>query len=1611
MPTGGDNVQDELGEDGMVLRSKKVINVNVQGSVGDGSIATSPVSTQGGAARLPLTSTSTPGYNDTLTNMQGVRPRVAIQENMGTPTGPYTAQRPPPPRYPPPMNNFPPNTNYGPNTGVTSVVFDEDAAMNKYVRMGTNMGLKDTALAQFVTDRTDTARQLWSQERQRQEDLHRHEQHRREDLYRQEQHRQEEIRRQENQRQEEMKIRREEMKIWQAQIEQQKSQLDSSISQMMASNTSEKDDYKLILPRLRDDDDIDFFLLHFENISSPRNWSDFKKVSRLVPLLSGKALKAYNELLKGNTNPSYREVKQAILEEYRLTSEHYRRQFRTVTKNVDENFKQFCRRQQLMFDRWFEVAEVDRSEPEEIIRVILLEQMMATLHGDLALHVKEKLPSSAKEAAEFAFLHLEARKEVELDRKARSTQLGQKPQKGQNSKLDSRGSNKDEELGKSGGSSLQALQNKKGSETQGGDRNAGSTGSKRKMTPEEAKLFKEGRCFKCKEKGHFSKKCPKFVRGIQTASNSKQGHGDSKEAQQTREKGRDPLWEHLQPLCGECENIEWRRDLKVRVDGKVVNAMRDTGADDLCIRPEHVNESNYLGTFEKITLADLKIQGSYPRAVVELDSPFIKGKVQCVVIDDLGVDVFIGDSLKFSDGTLVDNVPVYPRRNLLAITRAQAKKNQNTHQPIHVPEVDGLHVTPDELKKLQENDETLNKCHEAAKTGKKLSRGGNVTFVKTKGILKRVFTDEKGKHTQVCVPKSLRQSVLKLGHDSAMSGHMGTKKTRERIWNSFYWPRMCQDIMRYCVSCDRCQKITPKGRVSKVPLGKMVIPHVPFEQVAVDLIGPIKPASEKGFRYVVVMVDYATRYPEATPLKSIEASQVAEALWVMFSRVGVPRKMVTDRGSQFTGECMAELRKLLSIKGNMTTPYHAQANGLVERFNGTLKSMLRKLAGEQPKEWDKYIPALLFAYREVPQASTGYSPFELLYGRTIRGPLAILKDLWTSEEEREPEVQHSSQYVLELRNRIEETCKIAQQQLERESVKYKRYFDKKTKPRVFPVGSRVLLLLPHKLNKLEMSWRGPFIVEQRVGDCDYQINVAGKTKLFHANMLKAYVERTPHLNAVAVIPHESDEWQETETIKEDIPLIPLQQKEDASMVKYGDASPELLNSLREKVAEHPRIMTDLPLRTNLDRATLPLESEKPVRRKQYPLPYVKRDSIGNEVETMLKMGVVTRSTSAYSSPIVLVEKSDGTYRFCTDFRELNKLLKFDAEPMPDVDFMFSKISQAKIYSKIDLCKGYWQIEIAPEDRHKTAFSTPQGCFEWTVMPFGLKTAGAIFSRMMRKLISPLNLPEIDNFIDDIIIGTETEERHLECVDKLLKRLDEANIAARPTKCSLGFTQIEYLGHQIGKGVLKPLSDKLEKIRDTPRPTTKKMIRAFLGLAGFYRKFVPRFSEIAVPLTNATKKNAPNTVVWTEEMNGAFIKLKDALSTKPVCVLPDMKKPFVLRTDASDGGLGALLLQEVEGDLKIVACASKKLKGAELNYSVIEKECFAIVWGIKRFDPYLMGRPFVVQSDHQPLEFLQGMKASNKRLMRWAMALQPYNITIQAIPGAENCGADFLSRIE
>ena len=964
-----------------------------------------------------------------------------------------------------------------------------------------------------------------------------------------------------------------------------------------------------------------------------------------------------------------------------------------------------------------------------------------------------------------------------------------------------------------------------------------------------------------------------------------------------------------------------------------------------------------------------------------------------------------------------------------ATTRSQTKTKEVTPSVKPLKTIESVCFTKrSDIIEAQQNDASLKKCRENVANETILDhKYGQSKFFTSNGLMMRSYEeyDAPGHfYQQIVLPENVRKNVLKLAHEGLLSGHLSMEKTFNRIIPHFYWPGMRADVKRFCQSCDSCQRTISKGKVPKVPLGNVPIVGEPFYRVAVDLVGPLE-RTTSGKKYILTLVDYATRYPECIALPNITAETVAEALLSIFCRCGIPKIIHSDRGSQFTSQMMAEVCRLLNVKQSFTTAWHPQANGLNERMNSTLKNMLRRMCAEKPKDWDRYLNPILFAYREVPNASTQFSPFELLYGRSIRGPMAILRESM-EEDEIPEEVKTSYEYVFDLQNRLEETCKAAAENLETSKVLYKKYFDTKTKDRQFVEGDEVLLLLPTEHSKLTMQWRGPFKVTQKVGDCDYRIQINNKEKIFHANMIKQYFRRQnedkenemkenhkeqssnkmnmtacglPAASAAVVHEENGDNIPtfNTDLGKEEKPTIDINPELDQDKV----------NEIQQFIDDFEDRYSKNPGRTDLETFTIELTDEKPIRSRPYHTPYAMREIIDQEIEKMMELGIIERSKSPYSSPVVLVLKKDQTYRFCIDYRKLNNITKFHAEPIPDQAHLFSKLQKAKYLSRIDLTKAFWQISIPEEDRPKTAFITHNGLYQWKVMPFGMVNSGATFSKMMSKLLE--NLPNVYHFMDDIIVGTGDWQSHMIALNELFTRLRVHNLTVKHEKCQFGYEKLEFLGHVIGKGEISTQPEKIQKVIDAEKPKNKKEMRSFLGLVGYYQKFVPNYASLAAPLTEALKKGTPASLIWSEDMNASYNKLKKAISSAPVLHLPDVKRPYVLRTDASDWGIGGILLQEHEGILFPVEYISRKLKPAERKYAVIERECLAVIWAIQKLQTYLYGIDFTIETDHNPLTFLNKAKLENARIMRWALQLQQYRFRVQSIKGSLNVGADYLSR--
>ena len=417
---------------------------------------------------------------------------------------------------------------------------------------------------------------------------------------------------------------------------------------------------------------------------------------------------------------------------------------------------------------------------------------------------------------------------------------------------------------------------------------------------------------------------------------------------------------------------------------------------------------------------------------------------------------------------------------------------------------------------------------------------------------------------------------------------------------------------------------------------------------------------------------------------------------------------------------------------------------------------------------------------------------------------------------------------------------------------------------------------------------------------------------------------------------------------------------------------------------------------------------EPIKHRYTPKNPVTQAIIDEEVSRMLAEGIIEPSNSPWSSPVVVVKKKNGKRRFCIDFRRVNEVTEKDAYPLPQVQATLEKLRGAKYISTIDLTNGYWQIPLDHESRPITAFTVPgRGLFQFRRMPFGLHSAPATFQRLLDQIIGPQLEPRAFAYLDDIIVLGSTFEEHFDNLREVLQRLRAAGLKLNKEKCQFGRTELQYLGHTVTERGVATDPEKVQAIARIPAPTNLRELRRFLGMVSWYRRFIPRFTDIAAPLNHLLQKKVRWT--WSEKEEIAFETLRQQLATAPVLACPDFTLPFTLQTDASNEGLGAVLTQDINSQERVIAYASRTLNSAEKNYSVTEKECLAVVWGIRKMRPYLEGYRFTVLTDHQSLKWLRTMDNPSGRLARWGLELQEYDFDIQYRKGANNLVADALSR--
>lgn len=544
----------------------------------------------------------------------------------------------------------------------------------------------------------------------------------------------------------------------------------------------------------------------------------------------------------------------------------------------------------------------------------------------------------------------------------------------------------------------------------------------------------------------------------------------------------------------------------------------------------------------------------------------------------------------------------------------------------------------------------------------------------------------------------------------------------------------------------------------------------------------------------------------------------------------------------------------------------------------------------------------------------------------------------------------------------------AQESLSSSQSRMKNQYDKHVKDRTFLPGDQVLVLLPIAGSSLSASFSGPYVVERKVSDTNYIIKTPDRrrsSRLCHVNMFKAYHVRNSSDNPSSV-PVQST----CSSMALVVPVVDLEENNDELELRHSlqqckrlcnsemlQNLPSLMEHLDDSqkddlvslIQSFLTVFQDVPKSTSVLAHDVDVGSTSPIRQHPYRVNKKKREVMKGEVDYLLKHDMAKRSHSAWSSPCILVPKPDGTSRLCTDYRRVNAVTVPDSYPLPRIEDCIDQIGSAVFVSKLDLLKGYWQVPLTPRASDISAFVTPDNFVQYTVMPFGMCNAPATFQRLVNIVFE--DIPNCTAYLDDVVIHSPTWDEHLSTLRLVFHRLENASLTLNLAKCEFGKATVTYLGKQVGRGQVRPIASKVEAIVSYPAPKTRRQLRRFLGMVGYYRTFCKNFSTVVAPLTTLSSPKVP--FKWSAECSAAFESAKALLCNAPVLTAPNFDKPFKLEVDASIVGAGAVLLQEdEEGVDRPISFFSRKFNPCQARYSTIEQETLALLLALQFFEVYV-----------------------------------------------------------
>ena len=1396
----------------------------------------------------------------------------------------------------------------------------------------------------------------------------------------------------------------------------------------------------------QDDFDLPVYLTSVETVFELQNVPKDLRATLLMPYLNSKA-KTLICRLSPEQISTYDSLKAALLREFRLTPKQYRLQFSRARPKEGESFVQFTTRLSTIWRYYVESRNV--KDYESLFNLSIADKLKDTLSYNVYAYVVSKEGDETFNPTKLAQLADVYVNEVNVD----------KPHKYNYSQVsydnrDYRPKNNNKRYGFEA-----AIENKNAS-------NAHARQQKEK---------KNVKCFNCGEFGHVQKFCKKpkiAANGIRTQNVSVENVVNTKLPSQldtqtftditqakTNRVSVDCDNNSITANYRECNNYqnndwsEWlygndnsvlnelyvdkvkcvsqSQEIKLSIPELVTVCMCntdivctiDSGAEMTVVRRSKLPEPWLRANAQndcKIVILKSAFNNNVEAKVANV--PCCLGKcynknakttvnLVCALTDELsdGIDCLL---TKDDYDQLLDDARIRNSAILAVVNDINVKDDVNSieQQTDTIENSQDISLEPksdvNEIRKQQIEDCSLNQCFEQAKLHK------NNFYIRSYDNLLFHKDEVQGVsvHQLVLPNNDKRNKVLTMAHCSLWGGHLSAKKTSQRIRLSFWWPSMLKDIKQLCMTCKDCQMHARKTVYDRTPITAVVRPSNTFEVVNCDLIGPFEQKSAGGHMYVLVLVDQCSRWVEAIPLRNCSAKSTCDALLEIFARTGIPKVIISDNGTNFTSSLMTEFRARLGCSPRFSAPYHPEGNSLVERHNAVIKNMLHHVIRQDARNWHRQLPILLWAMREVPNQTTGMSPFTMVYGKLARGPLSILKETWTGELSVPADFgKTATAYMQDLKERLEIANKLATEIATKEQKNYVERYNLRARDKSFNVGDLVIVLMPDSTNKLYSRWIGPVTVKERVnGDSNtYIISMQdGTERKLHANKLRLFHAKVASVGVI----FESDE-----TFGE-IKCTPSStDNNDKLNFNLTQLSHEERCKMLTMLNRHKQVFSDKPGLCKIGVHEIKLKpGYVPKRKVAYRIPEKLRAEVDRQINDLLDQGLIIPSNSPYASPIVCVMKKDGSVRLTCDYREINAGTVDDAFPMQNAQDLLLKVGRCKWITCLDCSQGFYQIAMHTDSIDKTAFISHAGLFSWTRMSFGLKNACSTYQRVMNVLLEK-HKQYAAAYIDDIIVFDDTFEDHVNHVHAVLSEFENNNVTLKLKKCDFARPEVLFLGHIVGSGMHRPYHDKVTAILNIKAPTSKKQLKQFLGMIGYYRLYIMNFAEIALPLTDMTKNNQPQQLQWNATHQCAFDKLKSIICNSPVLRTPNWNKPFIIRADASNFAAGVCLAQDFDCNNSVeehpIAYASCKFTDSQKMWSTIEKECYAILYGFKVFDFYVFGSKIVVYSDHNPLKYLTINAPKNARLTRWVLAMQRYDFELKHIKGKDNKVCDALSRLD